>query len=305
MNERLTQLIEEYLDYIASVRHLSPRSVEAYGRDLELFQAYCQAGEAVFPPSDKDSRSFVASLSRRGLHARSINRILSSLRGFFQYLQKRNELELNPFAEIEGLKSGRRLPAFLLPEEIERMLALPKDDFAGTRDLALMEFLYSTGCRVAEAVSVDEAQLHSGEGRVKVLGKGDKERYLYLGEPALKALGEYRAQRATLLTRLGRRDQKALFVNHRGGRLSVRGIRLIIDRYAREAGLDKKVSPHSYRHSFATHLIDAGAGIRTVQELLGHSSLKATQIYTHVELERLRKIHAAAHPHGGRKEIRV
>lgn len=302
MIEQLKLLVEEYLDYIASVRHLSPRSVEAYGRDLALFQAYCHAEEAGFPPNGREARSFVASLSRRGLHARSINRILSALRGFFQYLQKRNEVEANPFSEIEGLKSGRRLPAFLLPEEIERMLDLPGDDFSGTRDLALMEFLYSTGCRVAEAVSVDEGDIRAGEGRVKVLGKGNKERYVYLGAPALEALGEYRAQRRALLERLGRREQTALFVNRRGGRLSARGIRLIVDRYAREAGLGKRVSPHSYRHSFATHLIDAGAGIRTVQELLGHSSLKATQVYTHVELERLRKIHAAAHPHGSRKD---
>lgn len=303
--KELEAFMQEYLDYIASVRRLSPRSVEAYGRDLKLFFEYSRSEELPYPPTNRGARGFVSSLSRRGLHTRTINRILSSLRGLFRYLQKRDEIDTNPFVEIEGLKSGRRLPAFLLPEEIERMLALPESDFAGTRDRALMEFLYSTGCRVAEAVAADEKSIRSAEGRVKVVGKGDKERYVYLGRPALRALEEYRPLRRALLENLGRREEPALFVNRRGGRLSDRGVRRIVAGYALEAGLGKKVSPHSYRHSFATHLIDAGAGIRTVQELLGHSSLKATQVYTHVELERLRKIHAAAHPHGERKESKL
>jgi site-specific recombinase XerD len=297
----LGALIREYLDYIAGVRRLSPRSVEAYGRDLGLYLRFCEEHEVPLPPGRRDARAFLASLGRANLSSRSVNRVLAGVRGFFRYLRKRELLKEDPFAELEGLKLNRRLPAFLFPEEIDAMLALPGDDFGGTRDRLILELLYSTGCRVGEAAAILTKAIPPGGHRVKVLGKGDRERFVYLGAPARRALAEYLAQRTALLQRLGTEDGGTLFLNRRGKPLSARGFRGIITAYALRAGLNKSVSPHSFRHSFATHLMESGAGIRNVQELLGHSSLRATQVYTHVELDRLRQVHAAAHPHGGTK----
>ena len=298
----LRELAVEYLDYLAGVRHLSPRTVEAYNRDVELFLRFFGQEELSFPLGRREARAFLASLGRRNLNARSINRVLAGVRGFFAYLRRREILDRDPFSEVEVLKLNKRLPSFLFPEEIDAMLALPGDDFPGARDRLLMELLYSTGCRVSEAAAIRCRDIRPREGRILVTGKGGKERYVYMGKPASEALAAYLPLRTALLRRLGKNDDEgSLLLNRRGGALTSRGMRDIVASYAEQAGLGKKVSPHSFRHSFATHLLDAGAGIRSVQELLGHSSLRATQVYTHVELDRLRRIHADAHPHGGRR----
>ncbi|ORC34285.1 hypothetical protein B4O97_13305 [Marispirochaeta aestuarii] len=299
-------LADEYLDYLAGIRRLSARTVEAYSRDVRLYAEYSQVQDLSFPPDRRVLRGFIGFLNRKGLGARSINRVLSSLRGWFRYLQKRKVIDTDPLSEIEGLKTNRRLPDFLFVQEMDRMLSLEEDGFAGSRDRFILELLYSTGCRVSEAAGIRMRDLRRAEGRIRVLGKGDKERYVYLGGPALDALAVYLPLRQELLRRKGKipterdRPEGPLLINRNGGALSDRSIRTVVAEAARRAELGKKISPHTLRHSFATHLMDKGAGIRTVQELLGHSSLRATQVYTHVELDRLRGVHARAHPHGSK-----
>ena len=181
------------------------------------------------------------------------------------------------------------------------MLDHPRDDFAGQRDRLILELLYSTGCRVSEACGIKLEDIEVRKGRIRVMGKGSKERFAYLGKAAKTALAEYLAVRRALLTQLGLADsEQHLFINSRGSGLSDRSVRAIVKKAAIKAGVGKQVSPHTLRHSFATHLVEGGAGIRSVQELLGHSSLRATQVYTHAELDRLRRVHAGAHPHGTR-----
>jgi site-specific recombinase XerD len=307
MNELTpARLAEEYLDYIAGVRRLSPCTVRAYSRDVRLYLEYSQVQAVSFPPDRRGLRGFLGFLHRNGLSPRSINRVLSALRGWFRYLQKREIISVDPLAEIEGLKTNRRLPEFLFAQEIDKMLSFEEDGFTGSRDHLIIELLYSTGCRVSEAAGIQIKDIRVAEGRIRVLGKGDNERFVYLGGPARKVLGEYLSFREALLRRRGKDSLQGgvfegnLLVNQNGGALSVRSIRNIVAEAARRAELGKHVSPHTMRHSFATHLMDKGAGIRTVQELLGHSSLKATQVYTHVELDRLRWVHAKAHPHGSK-----
>ena len=303
MSGDIRLLILEYLDYIAGVRRLSPRSVQAYGRDLGLYLRFCEERGVPLPPGRRDARAFLASLGRAGLSSRSVNRVLAGVRGFFRYLRKRELLAEDPFAELEGLKLNRRLPAFLFPPKRSTRCWPCRETISAEPGTGL-----SWNCSTLPDAASERLR-HCGSKpfmpvvrRVKVLGKGDRERFVYLGAPARRALTEYLPVRSALLRRLKLDECGNLFLNSRGGPLSERGFRGIIAEYALRAGLNKSVSPHSFRHSFATHLMESGAGIRSVQELLGHSSLRATQVYTHVELERLRQIHAAAHPHGGTKQ---
>jgi site-specific recombinase XerD len=216
----------------------------------------------------------------------------------------------NPFAEVRGLRTPKRLPSFLFEDEMARLVDLPEtaaagraspdrgsdDGFWRLRDHTVLEVLYSTGCRVSELVALDLADLDLGTGTARVTGKGDKERNVFLGGSALACLREY------LLKRTGRAagdadSAAALFLNQRGRRITDRGVRFILAGWLAQAGLGKRVTPHTFRHSFATHLLDRGADIRAVQELLGHASLSTTQVYTHVGLERLKKVYRRAHPH--------
>lgn len=303
-------MVDRYLDYLSHVRNLSRNTVAAYRRDLALFESFV----ATQPP-DRDGgeavKAFLADLGRRRLAASTINRVTSALRGYFRFCQRFDGAEANPMAGIRGRRSRRALPSFLFQEEMERFLgpaAGPaegpagagagdgsgEDDFRRARDAALFEFLYSTGCRAAEAMSLDLRDVDLRLRAVRVLGKGRRERVVFLGESAIGAMKQYlglRRRRATAGA------SSALFVNMRGGRLTTRGLRFVLDRRTSELGWKRPVGPHAFRHSFATHLLDEGADIRVVQELLGHASLSTTQVYTHVGLEKLRRIYREAHPH--------
>ncbi len=300
-DQTMKQLAGDFTDYLAAVRRLSSHTVTAYTRDLKVFTDFMESEDLPFPPDRRAVRAYISSLNRKGLEKRSVNRNLAAVRGFFRYLRRRELLQTDPFEEVENLKEGRRIPAFLRIEELEAMMESPGTDFSSRRNHMILELLYSTGCRVGEAsgISIDDIDLRAG--RIRVMGKGSKERFVYLGEPARQSVRDYLGMRRALLERLGKIDgENSLFVNKRGGALSDRSIRNIVKAAAAGAGVDRKVSPHTLRHSFATHLVEGGAGIRSVQELLGHSSLRATQVYTHAELDRLRKVHAGAHPHGSK-----
>lgn len=291
----------EYLEYLSAVRGLSQNTVEAYRRDLGMLKRFVEAEQIDWTHMDlADVRGFLGSLHRGGLSASSVNRSLSAAKGFYQYCVRFEYIERSPFLLIRGKSRGRLLPEVMSEKEIVKLLSMPNDTYAGTRDRAILELLYSTGCRVAEVHSMNLRDVVRGKKAVRVTGKGGKERYVFLGGPAREALGMYIGQRRNHVRTEDSDAMRALFLNLKGGRLTQRGIALIIEKYLVDSGISKRVSPHTFRHSFATHLIDHGADIRMVQEMLGHSSVSTTQIYTHVGLEKLKKVYREAHPHGKR-----
>jgi site-specific recombinase XerD len=311
--------IEEYLAYLGAVRGLSPRTLRSYREDFECFERVQGAAAAAFDidaASPADLRSFAAALVTEGKAGSSVNRALSALRGYFRYRVRYGGLAVDPSRDVEGLPSKRPLPRFLFEDEASSFMDLPEGDgFAPSRDRAMLEFLYSTGCRVAEASNLTLDRLDLEGGSARVMGKGSKERVVFLAAPAKAALGAYLPLRSERMVRIGaaakgspagatrRAEAKEyLFVNARGGRLTERGIEWILQGYSERSGNRRPVSPHAFRHSFATHLVNRGADIRAVQELLGHASVSTTQVYAHVDMERLRKVYDQAHPHGSSRE---
>lgn len=289
---------ERYLQYLAHVRHLSENTLSAYRRDLELYLAFLEDQDLTVEQIDeRGARSFVGYLSRRGLSSRSINRVLSAVRGYYRFLERVGVEAGNPFASIKSLKIDSKLPSFLFEEEIEQLLgcAEPRDLWE-LRDLLILELLYSTGCRVSELASASITDLDLKGRTLRVLGKGNKERLVFIGQAAFKRLREYLLRRRG--SRLGDAEgRRALLINRRGQRLSVRGIQTIVDNLLMRSPLGKAATPHTFRHSFATHILRKGADIRVVQELLGHASLSTTQVYTHLDMERLQEVYDCAHPH--------
>lgn len=301
---------EEYLAYLDAVRGLSPRTLRSYREDFGRFEIFLNASGLhdadIDATSASDIRGFAAALVVEGKAGSSVNRALSALRGYFRYRVRFGGMELDPSRDVEGLPSRRPLPRFLFEEEAAAFMALPEGEgFGPSRDRAMLEFLYSTGCRVAEAANLTLDRLDLAGGSARVMGKGSKERIVFLAGPAKAALGSYlplrsERRRSTGATIGGTSAGKEyLFVNARGGRLTERGIEWIIQGYAERSGSSRSVTPHAFRHSFATHLVGRGADIRAVQELLGHSSISTTQVYAHVDMERLRKVYEQSHPHGG------
>jgi integrase/recombinase XerC/integrase/recombinase XerD len=290
-------VLERYLQYLQHVRHLSANTLRSYRRDLELYVAFLD--EQNWKQEEMDSgraRCFVGYLSRRTLSSRSINRVLSAVRGYYRFLQRSGAGISNPFASIKSLKTDGKLPAFLFKEEIEELVTGQPEDFWQLRDLLILELLYSTGCRVSELASADLTDLDVKGSTLRVTGKGDKERLVFIGDAAGRRLREYLARRRALRVSRGE-GRQALLINRRGSRLSVRGIQIIVERMLGRSRLNKPASPHTFRHSFATHILRQGADIRIVQELLGHATLSTTQVYTHLDMDRLRGVYRSAHPH--------
>ncbi len=298
---KVHEVITDYIHYLESVRGLSGNSVRAYRNDLTRFEHFIEERDLEWTQlRSAEVRAFVGTLHRENLSGSSINRALSAVKGLFRYAVQFEITPTDPFEQIKSRSGGRKLPQVLSGTEVEKLLNMPDDSINGARDRALLEVLYSTGCRVAELSAMDTKDVQRGKKSIRVLGKGNKERYVYIGRPARSALKYYLDMRREYLKQNSLADTPALFINLRGNRLSTRGIALIISKYMQRSGISKKVSPHTFRHSFATHLLDQGADIRMVQEMLGHSSVSTTQIYTHVGLEKLKKIYREAHPHGKR-----
>jgi tyrosine recombinase XerC len=297
-------MIDEYLIYLRSVRSLSEHTVRAYGRDLEAFVAFLgERGVGVDQADSAVARSYLAHLSRSGMKNTSINRALSAIRGFYRYAASQGYFSIDPFASVHSMKKSGALPDVLFEREIEELLesvAPGESGFAATRDRALFEFLYSTGCRVSEAVGMQVTDFDAKKRTAVVHGKGRKDRLVFLGKKAAAAFVEYLPQRSARCDESSN-DPAALFLNRNGKRLTRQGVSHIIGKRLSAAATTKHVTPHTFRHSFATHLLDGGADIRSVQEMLGHESLSTTQIYTHVGIERLKRVYRDAHPHGTRK----
>jgi integrase/recombinase XerC len=274
---------------LALERRVSPHTLRAYEGDVCEFLEFLRARERTPQTADRtDIRAFLGRLAARSLAPASLNRKLAAIRSYFDFLVETGHVAANPGRRVRSPKSRRGLPGVLSAGEVERMLRHDLGaGFAGLRDRAILETLYSSGLRVSELVQMQLADLDLAEGFVRVLGKGRKPRLALLGRPARAALARYLAARTALVRATGRPGVQAVFLNQKGTPLSDRWVREIMDSVAAKSGIRVKVSPHTLRHSFATHLLDRGADLRSVQELLGHARLATTQIYTHLTVERL------------------
>ncbi len=297
---RLAALLPQWLDHLLAQRGLSPRTVEASGRDVEKFflcaaEAAEETGDdagACFP-SGRDLLLYLAWMRGRRNTGRTLARRLSSLRAFFAYGMEEGVLAANPAALVENPRLPPHLPEVLSREEMERLLALPDMDTRnGRRERCMLELLYAAGLRVSELCDLTVADLDLQSGLVRVFGKGGKERLVPLHDLAVRLLGDYLRNWRPLFQPAGNH----LFVNRSGQPLSRQFLWKRIKALALEAGIRRSISPHTFRHSFATHLLEGGADLRAVQTLLGHADISATEIYTHVQAERLRGIHRRFHP---------
>lgn len=297
----LSELLEEYLVHLRDVRQMSPSTLRAYRTDLEGFVAWLPDADAADPASiDRLTiRRYLVELQDQELKATTIQRKLAALKSFFRQLRDLGHIDVDPARLVKGPKAPKRVPHFLTVTEVDALMSLPfADSVQGKRDRAILEFLYSTGCRVSEAARVDMRTLDLVGGAVRVLGKGRKERLAMLGDAARSAIETYLPARKELLLERKARDPGVLFLNRFGRPLSSRWIFEVVLEHARRAGIPQRLTPHGLRHSFATHLLDRGADLRAVQELLGHARLVTTEIYTHVSMARLREVYDKAHPHG-------
>lgn len=296
----VTDPVADYLRQLANEGRKSAATLRAYGGDLRDFAAWLAAnGRAVEQTGRFELRRYLVELEQQGLVATSVQRKLASLRGLFGWLQRQGRIGKDPAKLLKGPRAIKRVPRFLTTAEVDALLGQPFDDTAfGRRDQALLETLYSTGCRVSEVAGMALADLDLDEGIVRVLGKGRKQRIALLGKPACAAIAAWLPHRRELVRASRRSDPDSVWVNRYGRPLSARWVFATVVARAQQAGLQTSLTPHGLRHSFATHLLDRGADLRTVQELLGHARLVTTEIYTHVSIGRLRDVYDKAHPLG-------
>lgn len=311
--------IRAFLKHLETVRNASTHTLSAYESDLQQFITF-HFGAKAKPPypwktiKPPDARAFLASLLEAERRATTARRKTSALRSFFRFLLRNHVIEKNPFAALRQPRLAKRLPGVLTKQEVERLLSAPQEcqqaaptpdaktaafhAYAFARDAAMLETLYSTGMRIAELCALNDDALQLTEGAARVRGKGRKERLCMLGKHAIAALQENLRQRNALFSATtGNPGARAVFVNRFGSRLTPRSVERLLKKYLAHAGLPAAITPHKLRHSFATHMLDAGADLRGVQELLGHANLSTTQIYTHVSTARLRREYQKAHPH--------
>lgn len=292
--------VERFLRYMSVERNASELTIKSYREDMETLLEYF-ADESGRPPEVNslgpvDLRQYVAALHDAGYAKSSIARRLASLRSFYRFAQREGLVDQNPAKPLRNPRAGRRLPHFLSTDEVSRLLAAPTtNDDLGRRDRAILEVMYSAGTRVSETVGLNDEDLDLDEGVVRVRGKGRRERLALLGSYAVRALSDWRSVRQ-LAADQPKNGAAPVFVNKFGRRLTTRSVARMLEKYLKQTGLDLRTSPHTLRHSFATHLLNHGADIRSVQELLGHKSLGTTQIYTHVSTAGLKSAYEQAHP---------
>ncbi|MFO1465307.1 MAG: tyrosine recombinase XerC [Steroidobacteraceae bacterium] len=295
----LAQPVERFLAHLRNERRLSPHTVQAYRRDLDTLLHFCaRRSLANWRTVDHGHiREYAAGEHRRGIGPRSIQRRLSAIRTLFEYLQRERLVSRNPAQGVRAPKAPKRLPAALDADQMARLLEFRASDVLGSRDKAVMELFYSSGLRLGELVGLDVGHVDLADATVRVVGKGSKTRIVPVGRLAIAALRHWLAERATL----ARPDQPALFLARGGRRLGARAVQLRISFWARRQGIDVRVHPHLFRHSFASHLLESSQNLRGVQELLGHSDIGTTQIYTHLDFQHLAKVYDAAHPRAKRQ----
>jgi integrase/recombinase XerC len=297
----LEQGLAEFLTHLGLEQNASDKTVKSYREDLSQALGFAREHlkKKQVDPADWTTRllrAFLAWLHEQKYAKTTIARRLAAVRSFGKYLCRQGVLLQNPAQGLRGPRQEKRLPHFLTLADIQKLLAAPPDvDWAGRRDRAMLETLYASGIRVSELVGLDVPAVDLNDGVITVRGKGKKERLALLGPDAVRALRRWLDDRTELLKRTGS-ETGAVFLNNKGGRLTTRSVGRVLAKHLRTAGLDPRTSPHTLRHSFATHMLDAGADIRGVQELLGHKSLATTQVYTHVTTQRLQKSYQKAHP---------
>jgi integrase/recombinase XerC len=326
------KITQSFLDYLKFERRFSEHTAKCYGADLQQFGDFLNGNIDSHETGSEDShesfdqnhsggmtavatqpvvnvdkillavdtetvRSYLAFLNERNYSKSTIARKLATLRSFYKFLVKRNYLQSNPVTAVRTPKQEKKLPKFLEYEEVKKLLATPPtNSWLGARDRAIMETIYSTGIRVSELVALNLDDIDFLGEVVHVRGKGKKERITPIGSSALQTIQHYMEFRNKRAQNNSNFDSKVLFVNKHGRRLSTRSVRRKMDKYLKMAGLDPTISPHTLRHSFATHMLNNGADLRSVQELLGHQSLSTTQIYTHLTTKRLKEVYDSAHP---------
>lgn len=291
--------VDRYLHYLAIEKGLSRNTLEAYSRDLIAYLDFLQAeGVSSLRVATRNTvLSFIKHLHKRGLSARSINRTLVALRGLYRFLVREGDLNDDPLEDMELPKLTPPLPRTLTVHDVVGILAQPDEGTPlGLRDAAMLELLYATGMRVSELVEISIGGVNLEAGFVLIKGKGGKERVCPIGEVAMVRLRRYLEGGRPLL--LKGKESPYLFVNHRGGRMTRQGFWKLLRHYALAAGITKRVTPHTLRHSFATHLLERGADLRSIQAMLGHADISTTQVYTHVNQEYLKELHRKYHPRG-------
>ncbi len=287
----MDKYIDKFIRYLEIEKNYSAHTILNYRLDLINFKEFC--GEIELEKIDYlFLRKYLAVLKEKNLGNRSVGRHLSSLRSFFRFLTRENHLKINPILMLSSPKLDKHLPSFMTEAEVAKLieLAFAKNDKdeRGLRDRAILETFYSSGLRISELVALSLSDIDFISGIIKVMGKGKKERMVPIGDIALMAIRKYLDKR--------KKQGEAIFLNKNGKRITTRGVWDIVKKYLKSAGINQGVSPHTFRHSFATHLLNRGADLRTVQELLGHASLSTTQIYTHLTTEKLKSVYDKAHP---------
>jgi integrase/recombinase XerC len=292
----LDKKIDHFLEHLKHEKHASSHTIDGYGRDLAQLASYLNEQGIKLEEADNIIiRGFMAVLYEKGMKKSTAARKLASIRSFFQFCIRKNWLEDNPAKVLVTPKQDKAVPSFLSEEQMAHFLDLPRSEkVLDLRDRAILEFLYATGLRVSELVSIDHGDINFPELLVRVKGKGKKERIVPFGRSAEKSLRAYLIKRGKI--NQGKISFEAVFLNFKGGRLSSRSVERIVDKYIRRTALKRKISPHSLRHSFASHLLSRGADLRVIQELLGHESLATTQKYTHLDLRHLIEIYRKSHP---------
>ncbi len=295
--------IERFIEYLRVERNASPLTLKSYEEDLIALVLYLEEVEGrsvkICEVTTLDLRGFIAELQQAGYAKATISRKLACLRSFFRFAVREGWVEANVAKPLRNPRTGRKLPHFLSAEEIAKLLESPPSSMAsGLRDRAILETMYSSGLRVSELVGLSLEDIDFPGGLIRVRGKGRKERLSPLGSYAQKSLKKWLTKRKPD-PKGSKNDTQAVFLNRFGRRLTSRSVGRMLEKCLKQCGLDQRTSPHTLRHSFATHLLDRGADIRSVQELLGHKSLITTQIYTHVSTTRLREVYETAHPRAG------
>ena len=295
-------IMKYFYDYLAFEKQYSRHTIDSYTADINDFRAFLQEKHDMLSSSMIDEvtvfhiRSFLQHLYERKLAKGTIARKLASLRTFFRFMFKMGKRKDNPAKLVSTPKKEKKIPSFLEKDEVEALLILPENNFLGARDRAIIELIYSCGFRVSELISLKKNDIYHEEKLIRVMGKGGKERIIPYGTAAEKALKDYMVQRESKFAHRGYADSEIIFLNYAGKKISDRSVRRIIAKYIKQASLQRRVSPHTLRHSFATHLLQSGMDLRSIQELLGHAKLSTTQIYTHVNLGNLLNVYKKAHP---------
>ncbi len=289
--------LQEYTDYLAVEKGLSKNTLESYRRDLNKLIAFLNKREIVRPElvDSEDINCFLGELKSNKCATSTLSRTIASIRSFFNFLMEEGFIENNPALELESPRIEKKLPRVLTTSEVERLLGQPKSrDYKGVRDKAMLELLYASGIRVSELIDLNLSDFDPRVGYLRCRGKGQKERIVPIGSVAINTVSEYMAKARSHLCR--NNHETALFVNQHGNRMTRQGFWKILKKYAMTSNIDGDITPHTIRHSFATHLLENGADLRSVQEMLGHSDIATTQVYTQITRKKIREVYDKSHP---------